>query len=54
MPQTLREKLSQMFEKATIDKSWSFTDCSVKDTSYITHNYYTYPAKFIPQLAGRR
>ncbi|TAE75067.1 MAG: hypothetical protein EAZ85_03215 [Bacteroidetes bacterium] len=36
-----------------VDKSWSFTDCSVKDTSYITHSYYTYPAKFIPQLASR-
>ena len=35
------------------DQSWSFTECSVKDTSYITHNYYTYPAKFIPQLASR-
>ncbi len=42
-----------MFENVLIDKSWSFTDYSVKDTSYITHNYYTYPAKFIPQLASR-
>ncbi|MFN0203609.1 MAG: DNA methyltransferase [Bacteroidia bacterium] len=36
-----------------IDKSWSFSECSIKDTSYITHSYYTYPAKFIPQLASR-
>jgi len=36
-----------------IDYSWSFSDKSIKDTSYITHGYYTYPAKFIPQLASR-
>ncbi len=40
-------------EKIQTNHSWSFTDYSVKDTSYITHNYYTYPAKFIPQLASR-
>lgn len=37
----------------TIDKTWSFSGSTVKDTSYITHGYYTYPAKFIPQLASR-
>lgn len=42
-----------MFDNAIIDKSWSFINCSIKDTSYITHSYYTYPAKFIPQLASR-
>ncbi|HNL06940.1 MAG: site-specific DNA-methyltransferase [Chitinophagales bacterium] len=42
-----------MFETTTIDKSWSFLECTIKDTSYITHGYYTYPAKFIPQLAKR-
>jgi DNA modification methylase len=36
-----------------IDYSWSFSDKTIKDTSYITHGYYTYPAKFIPQLAER-
>lgn len=36
-----------------IDYSWSFADKTIKDTSYITHGYYTYPAKFIPQLAAR-
>src|SRR3972149_9226291 len=36
-----------------IDKTWSFADKTIKDTSYITHGYYTYPAKFIPQLAAR-
>ena len=36
-----------------IDYTWSFSDKTIKDTSYITHAYYTYPAKFIPQLAKR-
>ena len=36
-----------------INYSWSFSDKTIKDTSYITHGYYTYPAKFIPQLAER-
>ena len=41
------------FEKIPIDYSWSFSDKTIKDTTYITHGYYTYPAKFIPQLASR-
>ena len=36
-----------------INYSWSFSDKTIKDTSYITHGYYTYPAKFIPQLSAR-
>ena len=36
-----------------IDYSWSFSDKTQKDTNYITHGIYTYPAKFIPQLASR-
>lgn len=41
------------FSCIPIDKSWSFSDKTIKDTTYITHGYYTYPAKFIPQLASR-
>lgn len=41
------------FSTIPIDYSWSFADKTIKDTSYITHGYYTYPAKFIPQLASR-
>ncbi len=41
------------FSKIEIDYSWSFSDKTIKDTAYITHGYYTYPAKFIPQLASR-
>src|SRR4030067_2438375 len=36
-----------------IDYSWSFANKTIKVTSYITHGYYTYPAKFMPQLASR-
>lgn len=51
-------KESTFIEKETlvniiIDKTWSFAEKTIKDTTYITHGYYTYPAKFIPQLASR-
>ncbi len=36
-----------------IEYDWSFSDKTIKDTAYITHGFYTYPAKFIPQLASR-
>lgn len=42
-----------MFREIEIDHSWSFANKSTKETSYITHGYYTYPAKFIPQLVQR-
>ena len=45
--------MNEYFRHKNIDYSWSFSDKTVKDTSYITHGYYTYPAKFIPQLAER-
>ena len=41
------------FTDIPIDYSWSFSDKTTKDTNYITHGFYTYPAKFIPQLASR-
>lgn len=43
----------QELNSKTIDYSWSFSDKTQKDTAYITHSYYTYPAKFIPQLAAK-
>ena len=46
-------KILDLFKGIEIDYSWSFSDKTIKDTSYITHGYYTYPAKFIPQLASR-
>ncbi len=35
------------------DASWAFADSTRAHTRYVTHGYYTYPAKFIPQLAAR-
>ncbi|MCS7029287.1 MAG: site-specific DNA-methyltransferase [Bacteroidia bacterium] len=42
-----------MISQVNVDPSWSFSQCSAKDTSYVTHAYYTYPARFIPQLVRR-
>ena len=36
-----------------LDDSWSFKELNRSQTSYLTHGYHTYPAKFIPQLAAR-
>ena len=51
----MNDNYSQTTNLSTIpiDYSWSFSDKTTKDTSYITHGYYTYPAKFIPQLAQK-
>ena len=49
----LLTKLEYSFQEIPIDYSWSFSDKTIKDTAYITHGFYTYPAKFIPQLASR-
>jgi DNA modification methylase len=47
------EEIKKYFEKLQIDKTWSFDNLTTRNTSYISHGYYTYPAKFIPQLAER-
>lgn len=52
----MKELLSiekEVLSNINVDKSWSFAEKTIKDTTYITHGYYTYPAKFIPQLASR-
>ena len=46
-------EISQMFENLSEDRSWSFEELTRKDTSYATHGFHKYPAKFIPQLARR-
>ncbi len=46
----IREK---RLSEIPIEFDWSFSDKTIKHTAYITHGYYTYPAKFIPQLAAR-
>ena len=35
------------------DPSWSFEECTTKQTTALTHGYHKYPAKFIPPLAAR-
>jgi DNA modification methylase len=40
-------------ESQEADESWSFKQLRRTQTSYLTHDYHRYPAKFIPQLAER-
>ncbi|MCS7227106.1 MAG: site-specific DNA-methyltransferase, partial [Gloeomargarita sp. SKYB31] len=42
-----------LFEGLVPDPSWAFLELTQKQTSYATHGYHRYPAKFIPQLAAR-
>ena len=46
-------EIIEIFEQLAEDNSWAFEDSSRKDTSYATHGFHKYPAKFIPQLANR-
>lgn len=41
------------FEGIPISHDWAFIEAKRSDTTYITHGYHRYPAKFIPQLARR-
>ncbi|MCX7993536.1 MAG: site-specific DNA-methyltransferase [Fimbriimonadales bacterium] len=41
------------FEGLLPEPSWAFLELTQKQTSYATHGYHRYPAKFIPQLAAR-
>ena len=45
--------LIQKFQDIPIDESWTFEHLKRKETSYITHDYHRYPAKFIPQVASK-
>jgi len=36
-----------------LNDSWSFKELGRVQTSYLTHDYHRYPAKFIPQLTAR-
>jgi len=47
------QPVTRAFEKIPADPTWSFAASTQKETRYISHGYYTYPAKFIPQLAAR-
>ncbi len=43
----------ERLSKIPLTKQWSFSNLTIKNTSYITHGIYTYPAKFIPQLSSK-
>src|SRR5919205_4653974 len=43
----------QYLHPEKVDDSWSFKEIDRVGTSYLTHSYHRYPAKFIPQLAAR-
>ena len=47
------EQIIESFENIQISADWAFSEAKRSDTSYITHGYHRYPAKFIPQLARR-
>lgn len=49
----LQTEILQIFDNLAEDESWTFGNLSRKDTSYASHGYHRYPAKFIPQLARR-
>jgi len=40
-------------EKLKGDDSWAFSNLKKKETSYLTHGYHRYPAKFIPQIVKK-
>lgn len=50
---TQASSITELFQKTKIEKSWSFSDKTRKDTAYISHGYHRYPAKFIPQIVSR-
>ena len=35
------------------DPAWDFSDVSRRETTYLTHHYHTYPAKYIPHLVRK-
>src|SRR3989338_351651 len=49
----MQMELTQIFKQLAEDTSWVFGNLTQKDTSYATHGFHKYPAKFIPQLAKR-
>lgn len=49
----LQEDILQIFNNLAEDSVWAFEDSTRKDTSYATHGFHKYPAKFIPQLARK-
>ncbi len=48
-----QKNVNEKISAIPIKYEWSFSDKTIRDTAYITHGIYTYPAKFIPQLAAK-
>jgi len=48
-----QNEILTIFNNLEEDLTWSFENLSRRETSYATHGYHRYPAKFIPQLARR-
>ncbi|MFC1613470.1 DNA methyltransferase [Patescibacteria group bacterium] len=46
-------KIIERFKRIKINQSWAFAEKTRKETSYLTHGYHRYPAKFIPQIVSR-
>lgn len=47
------DNLVSFFSQLLLEQEWAFAEAKRSDTSYITHDYHRYPAKFIPQLASK-
>lgn len=50
IPQTA---IKSDFSSLISDDTWSFREAKRSETSYISHSYHRYPAKFIPQIVKR-
>src|SRR3989338_7231883 len=46
-------EITSLFNKLPLEQEWAFEEATRADTSYATHGYHRYPAKFIPQLAKK-
>lgn len=46
-------EINYLFDNLPLDPQWAFAEATRTDTSYATHGYHKYPAKFIPQLAKK-
>lgn len=49
----IEQNIVKRFRKIKVEPSWAFADKTRKETTYITHGYHRYPAKFIPQIVSR-
>jgi hypothetical protein len=44
------EQILKEFSAVNIDPFWAFKDKTRSETTYLTHGFHRYPAKFIPQI----